>query len=81
MDAKRSYGEQRRIAREKALWWPLSKDIAQAATAIGIQCLHEPNKSHPRDWENPGRVKVLWKRDGQTVYHRAKTRQFIYSPL
>src|ERR1700761_3145625 len=73
IDAKRSYGQERRIARDKAVWWPLSKDIAQAAVNIGIQCLHESNKNHPRDWENPGRVKVLWKKDGRLVYPRAKT--------
>lgn len=68
LDAKRPYGTgQRRIERAKSLWWPLSKDIADAANRLGLGTLHEVNKSHPRDWENPGRVRVQWKKDGKLV--------------
>jgi len=82
IDAKRPFAKgQRRIARSKSVWWPLSKDLAQAAQVIGIQCLHESNKSHPRDWENPGRIKVLWKKDGELVYQRAKTRKQLIELL
>jgi signal recognition particle subunit SRP19 len=74
IDAKRPFATgQRRIARSKSVWWPLSKDLAQAAQVIGIKCLHEPNKCHPRDWENPGRIKVQWKKEGELIYPRAKT--------
>ena len=68
IDAKRAYrtGE-RRISRAKAVWHPLSKDIAEATSRLGLGTLHEVNKCHPRDWENPGRVRVQWKRDGQLV--------------
>lgn len=27
----------------------------------------QPMKSHPKDWENPGRVKVLLREDGKLV--------------
>jgi signal recognition particle subunit SRP19 len=68
LDAKRPYGPgQRRLSREKSVWWPLSKDIADAATKLGLKVLHEVNKSHPRDWENPGRVRVQWKVEGTGV--------------
>ena len=68
LDAKRAYGTgERRISRAKAVWHPLSKDIAEATGRLGLGTLHEVNKSHPRDWENPGRVRVQWKRDGQLV--------------
>ncbi|KAJ3569542.1 hypothetical protein NP233_g4982 [Leucocoprinus birnbaumii] len=68
LDAKRPYGTgQRRVARAKSLWWPLSKDIADAANRLGLGTLHEVTKSHPRDWENPGRVRVQWKKDGRLV--------------
>lgn len=68
IDAKRAYktGE-RRVSRAKAVWHPLSKDIAEATSRLGLGTLHEVNKSHPRDWENPGRVRVQWKRDGRLV--------------
>jgi signal recognition particle subunit SRP19 len=68
LDAKRPYASgQRRVARAKGLWWPLSKDIADAASRLGFGTLHEVNKSHPRDWENPGRVRVQWKKDGKLI--------------
>jgi len=82
IDAKRPFAKgQRRIARSNSVWWPLSKDLAQAAQVIGIKCLHEPNKCHPRDWENPGRIKVLWKKEGELVYQRAKTRKQLIELL
>ncbi|KAG9311722.1 signal recognition particle SRP19 subunit [Chiua virens] len=76
IDAKRPYGTgERRIAREKSVWWPLSKDIADATNRLGLGTLHEVNKSHPRDWENPGRVRVQWKKDGRLVNPAIKTKR------
>ena len=31
----------RRIAREKSIWWPISIEIAQAASALGFKVIHE----------------------------------------
>ena len=68
IDAKRPCGRgERRIARAKSVWWPLSKDIADATNRLGLGTLHEVHKAHPRDWENPGRVRVQWKKDGRFV--------------
>ncbi|KAG6896555.1 hypothetical protein C0992_007502 [Termitomyces sp. T32_za158] len=74
IDAKRPYGTgQRRVSRAKSLWWPLSKDIAEAASRLGLSTLHEVSKAHPRDWDNPGRVRVQWKKDGRLVNSAVKT--------
>lgn len=74
IDAKRPYGTgERRVARQKSVWWPLSKDIADASNRLGFGTLHEVGKTHPRDWENPGRVRVLWKKDGRLMNPRIKT--------
>ncbi|OAX40616.1 signal recognition particle, SRP19 subunit [Rhizopogon vinicolor AM-OR11-026] len=76
IDAKRPYGTgERRIAREKGVWWPLSKDIADATSRLGLGTLHEVQKSHPRDWENPGRVRVQWKKDGRLMNPAIKTKK------
>ncbi|THU88900.1 signal recognition particle, SRP19 subunit [Dendrothele bispora CBS 962.96] len=76
IDAKRPYGTgQRRVERAKGVWWPLSKDIADATNRLGLGTLHEVNKSHPRDWENPGRVRVQWKKDGRLVNPNIKTKK------
>ncbi|EGO03462.1 hypothetical protein SERLA73DRAFT_174951 [Serpula lacrymans var. lacrymans S7.3] len=76
IDAKRSYGTgERRIPREKSVWWPLSKDIADASVRLGLRSLHEVNKAHPRDWENPGRVRVQWKKDGRLLNGAIKSKK------
>ncbi|KAL1744158.1 signal recognition particle, SRP19 subunit [Schizophyllum fasciatum] len=76
IDAKRPYGTgQRRIARQKGVWWPLIKDIAEATNRLGLQTLMEPLKSHPRDWENPGRVRVQWKQDGRFLNSAVQTKK------
>ncbi|KAI5452191.1 signal recognition particle subunit [Naganishia albida] len=67
-DAKLSVNEGRRVPRSKALWWPQSLHIAKACSALGLQCVHEIEKTHPADWRNPGRVKVLLKKDNQFAH-------------
>jgi signal recognition particle subunit SRP19 len=59
LDAKAPYGRARRVPRAHALWWPLSADLAAAAQRLGVRCAHEADKTHPRDWANPGRVRVV----------------------
>ncbi|KAI5121791.1 hypothetical protein M0805_009783 [Coniferiporia weirii] len=82
IDAKRAYGPgTRRVAREKAVWWPLSKDIADATTRLGLGTLHEVQKCHPRDWENPGRVRVQLRRDGRLVNERIKTKKQLLEAI
>jgi len=42
IDAKQPFKTgARRIAFEKAVWWPLSRDIAQTAAALGYEVAHE----------------------------------------
>ncbi|KAH9991589.1 signal recognition particle, SRP19 subunit [Russula vinacea] len=76
IDAKRPYATgARRISRSKSVWWPLSKDIADACSRMGLGTLHEVNKMHPSDWENPGRVRVQWKKDGRPVNSNIRTKK------
>ncbi|KAB5589995.1 Signal recognition particle subunit SRP19 [Ceratobasidium theobromae] len=81
-DAKRPYGQgQRRLAREKSVWWPQSRDIEVAARVLGIPTLHEPTKRHPQDWENPGRVKVLWKEDGKVLNQKFSSKKRLLEAI
>lgn len=42
IDAKRPYSNsERRIAREKSIWWPLSIDIVDACSQLRLKTLHE----------------------------------------
>jgi len=82
IDAKRPYATgYRRISRSKSVWWPLSKDIADACSRLGLGTLHEVNKMHPSDWENPGRVRVQWKKDGRPVNSTIKTKKQLLETI
>ncbi|KAJ9098613.1 hypothetical protein QFC21_004260 [Naganishia friedmannii] len=67
-DAKLSVNQGRRVPRSKAVWWPQSLHIAKACSSLGLQCIHEIEKTHPADWRNPGRVKVLLQKDGNFAH-------------
>lgn len=77
-DAKVSVKDGRRVPREKALWWPQAAHIARACASLGLPSVLEPEKTHPADWENPGRVKVQLVRDGAVVNPRASNRTQLY---
>ncbi|GJN91201.1 hypothetical protein Rhopal_004219-T1 [Rhodotorula paludigena] len=53
----------RRVNRETALEWPIAEQMAKACRMLGFDTVFEPSKTHPKDWANPGRVKVQL-RDG-----------------
>ncbi|EFP93772.1 signal recognition particle subunit [Puccinia graminis f. sp. tritici] len=57
----------RRVALKYSLRWPLAQLIQHACTQIGLPCQLENDKVHPADWENPGRVKVLIKRNNKPI--------------
>jgi len=63
------------------VWWPLSKDIADACSRLGLGTLHEVNKVHPSDWENPGRVRVQWKKDGRPVNSNIRTKKQLLETI
>ena len=66
-DAKRSRAQGRRVCKTLAVKNPLAHDIVDAVQGLGLSALFEPGKQHPKDWANPGRVKVLVKKDGVAV--------------
>lgn len=68
----------RRVPRSKSLWWPQAAHIARACASLGIPSVLEPEKTHPADWENPGRVKVQLSRDGVPVNPRVQNRTQLY---
>ncbi|ETS06625.1 signal recognition particle, SRP19 subunit [Trichoderma reesei RUT C-30] len=57
-DASRSRAEGRRVSAALAVKNPLAREIANACSRLRLQTLLEPEKIHPKDWANPGRVKV-----------------------
>lgn len=57
-DATRSRAEGRRVPASLAVKNPLAREIANACSRLLLPTLLEPDKVHPKDWANPGRVKV-----------------------
>ncbi|KAL2144343.1 hypothetical protein VTI28DRAFT_9251 [Corynascus sepedonium] len=57
-DATRTRAEGRRVPRALAVANPLAIDIVQACASLRLQTVLEAGKLHPKDWANPGRVKV-----------------------
>lgn len=57
-DATRTRAEGRRVPKSHAVPSPLAREIAQACGSLRLNALFEPTKTHPRDWANPGRVRV-----------------------
>lgn len=69
-DKARSRAQGRRVGMEHAVENPLAREMAEAVQGLGLRALFEADKTHPKDWANPGRVKVLVKENGRQVDRR-----------
>lgn len=71
-DKTRSRAEGRKVGSELAVENPLAREIVDAVQMLGLHVGLEPEKLHPKDWANPGRVRVLLKKDGKLVNPKIK---------
>lgn len=71
-DSTRTRAEGRRVGKEAATPNPLAREICEAVFSLGLQITLEAGKTHPKDWANPGRVRVLVKENGQNVNRNVK---------
>lgn len=71
-DSTRTRAEGRRVGKEQAVPNPLAREICDAVFGLGLQLAFEAEKLHPKDWANPGRVRVLVKEQGKTVSRQVK---------
>lgn len=69
-DKNKTHKEGRRVSTELAVENPLAQNIANACKELGIHCIFESNKTHPKDWANPGRIRVLTKADENNIAPR-----------
>lgn len=70
-DSARTRATGRRVSSANAISNPLAREIADATAQLGLPTVFEPDKTHPKDWANPGRVRVLLKQttpSGQAQY-------------
>lgn len=76
-DKTRSRAEGRKVGTELAVENPLARDIVDAAQLLGLHVGLEPEKLHPKDWANPGRVRVLLKNpEGKLMNPKIKNSMF-----
>lgn len=78
-DSGRSRAEGRRVGKEQAVPNPLAREIVDAVAQLGLNVVFEPGKTHPKDWSNPGRVRVHIKQDGKSVARNVKNKHHLYS--
>ncbi|KAI8960857.1 signal recognition particle, SRP19 subunit [Daldinia sp. FL1419] len=57
-DATRSRAQGRRVPKTLAVKNPLAREIAAACAALRLSPVFEAHRIHPKDWANPGRVRV-----------------------
>jgi len=67
-DITRSRALGRKVSKSLAVENPLAREIADACGSLGLKAVFEPGKTHPKDWSNPGRVRVLLKQDGKPCH-------------
>ena len=81
-DATRSRDDGRRVKKEDAVENPLAREIVEALHHIGntlsvpMQLVFEPSKCHPKDWANPGRIRVQVKKDGKALHPKIQNSEF-----
>lgn len=57
-DELKTRHEGRRVGKNGAVKNPLARTILEAVARLGLNVVFEPQKIHPKDWANPGRVRV-----------------------
>lgn len=55
---------------------PLAREIVDAVQLLGLKVVFEPGKIHPRDWSNPGRVRVLLREAGKAQSPQVKNSMY-----
>lgn len=74
-DKNRSTTEGRRLPLTKCVDNPLAKTILDACKILRIPAVFEPEKSHPQDWGNPGRVRLGLKYEGTSTHNVLHTKK------
>ncbi|KAG0304149.1 signal recognition particle subunit [Dissophora globulifera] len=75
IDGTKTVAEGRRIPKSKAcIKQPWAKDIVEALKELRLSQAFEPGKTHPRDWANRGRVRVLFKDNGRFCHATIHTK-------
>jgi len=77
-DASRSRAEGRRVPASLAVQNPLAREIATACAQLRLQPVFEAHKIHPKDWANPGRVRLPLKDGDNPFAKQIKNKHHLY---
>ncbi|KXJ89623.1 signal recognition particle, SRP19 subunit [Microdochium bolleyi] len=77
-DANRSRAEGRRVPSSLAVQNPLAREIATACAQLRLQPVFEAHKLHPKDWANPGRVRLPLKDQDNPYAKQVKNKHHLY---
>ncbi|KAK4993760.1 signal recognition particle subunit [Elasticomyces elasticus] len=77
-DATKTRAEGRRVGKEQSVPNPLAREIVDAVQGLGLSVVFEPGKCHPKDWSNPGRVRILLKEKGRQVARNVRNKHHLY---
>ncbi|KAI1186959.1 signal recognition particle, SRP19 subunit [Nemania serpens] len=76
-DATRTRRQGRRVPAHLAVVNPLAREIANACAALRLSPVFEAHRTHPKDWANPGRVRVALK-EARARSHPIKNKHHLY---
>ncbi|TID21881.1 hypothetical protein CANINC_003365 [Pichia inconspicua] len=74
-DKCRSVKQGRRVPISSAVRNPLAKSILDACKILRIPAVFEPEKTHPQDWGNPGRVRLGLRFEGESTHPVLKSKR------
>ncbi|KAI5950945.1 SEC65 [Candida jiufengensis] len=83
-DINRSHKQGRKVNIDRAVENPLAKTICEACQLLRLPVLLELDKTHPQDFGNPGRVRVLLKNhkdDNKPVNPNYTTKRALYNKI
>lgn len=81
-DATKTVRQGRKVGMTSAVQNPLAKAIADAGKVIGFSVVFEPQKCHPADWSNPGRVRIQIKEEsGRWAHPSIRTKSHLYAAI
>lgn len=80
-DKNRSHSQGRRVSKDLAVENPLAHTISDACRHLLIPVMLELDKTHPQDFGNVGRVRVLLKENGKPANIRFDTKRALLNAI
>ncbi|KAH8145936.1 uncharacterized protein LAJ45_10078 [Morchella importuna] len=80
-DSTRSRSSGRRAPRALSIPNPLARALVDACASLRLKTVFEPGKTHPKDWANPGRVRVLLPREGNGATGDVSSKFVLYQKV